>query len=86
MAVNTEQETIRDKNIQLSEKLEYLMTVGNLVLLTTERNQTRFLYLSVKLGIDEVQTGGRMLDFVNNIVDSKGIYPLVQKFHSNKKI
>lgn len=73
------------KNIQLSEKLEYLMVVGKLAIVETPDRVTRYVYSCPKFHISAVQSGGRLLDFVNNVVEQYGIYPLIQKFHKRKE-
>lgn len=73
-----------DKNIQLSEKLEYLMCEGALTINKRDTGETTYIYINPKMNICKVRHGGRLLDFVNELVEIFGLYPLVQKFHRKK--
>ncbi len=73
------------KNIQLSEKVEYLMSVGILTLNTDANGQPNFRYQNISLNLDMKVIGGRLLDFVNHLIERHGLYPLLQAYTVRKR-
>lgn len=73
-----------NKNIQLSEKIEFLMTNGLLTLNSNVEGNPVYRYQNISMKIDANKVGGRVLDFVNGVIDKYGLYPLLQKYVVNK--
>jgi hypothetical protein len=81
-------EVIPYKNIQLSEKLEFLLVVGKLEATINGKNEPVYFYESDNLDMMlVVKVGGRLIDFVNELIEYKGIYPKLQNYliSDNKK-
>ncbi len=73
------------KNIQLSEKVEYLMSVGILTLNTDANGQPNFRYENRSLSLDYKLVGGRLIDFVNDLIEKYNLYPLLQSYTVRKR-
>ena len=75
------------KNIQLSEKLQFLMALGTL----NQGNPDLIVFRHYEhtekyFGKNCLRSNGqRLLDFVNWIVEEFGLYPILQKFVTDNK-
>ena len=78
------------KNIQLSEKVEFFAILGDDVY-SIYNGKSRHTYIPHARnknyfgGNIVVMDDTRLLDFYNMIIKKFGLYPLLQKFVSNKK-
>lgn len=68
------------KNIQLSEKVEYLMSIGILTLNSNVNGVPVYRYQELSMKIDSNKVGGRLIDFVNETIEKYGLYPLLQRY------
>lgn len=72
-------EQVHEKNIQPSEKIEYLLSIGQLKVLVKPTHRT-LMFVCKNLDIVHMRNSIRMVDFVNEIMEQYNMYPMVQKY------
>lgn len=72
---------IKPKNIQLSEKVEYLLISGTLSSYVDSTRSVRHKFSSFRLNVSRFSASNeRFIDFVNRIIKDNDIYPDVQNY------